>query len=381
MNRHIDSRHGFYTFFVVLSLVMYFFGHSTEFGTLPFPDKMFYYPCAISLILAISNKDYWVFDRSDVYFIVFYLITFFYSAIFINLEPEDMITCAIGYLVFRYLYRIRIDGALKLLAAFAPLVILVHYVFSNPLALSTGYRYGGFQGDPNCFSFAMNIIIYACGFSIIYGTNKILKYLSVLSIIGAVPLIIAAASRAGVAIMLVLVVFILWKTIKGNRFFSALVIGIAIAAGIVLLPKLESQVQTVINRYEDSSENGSDYRIEEFQIVPNLLMNHPQYLMFGIGYSQSLHAHGKFIEYYHDGRAHNTYMSVLLEEGIVGFILFMAFIVSIGKRVLKKRHFKDGVFRLLLYFIIVFFIFTIYSLPFLPFWFAINIVRNEFDID
>ena len=372
--------HKFYTFFVVLSLVMYIFGHSTEHGTLPFRDKLFYIPCAISLVLAVFNRDYWKFTRTDWYFIAFYLISLFYSAIFIQLEPEDMITCAIGFLVFRYLSRIRLKNALLLLAAFAPLVIAIHYLFSSPLSLGAGHRYGGFQGDPNCFSFAMNVIIYACGFVINYSKNKLLKAFSIFSIIGTVPLIIAAASRAGVAIMLVLLLYIFWDTIKRNKLLSGLIVIAAVGIGALMLPRLSSQLETVSDRYEDTSENGSDYRLEEFEIVPSLLLVHPDYMLFGIGYSQSLNAHRKFAEYYHEGRAHNTFMSVLLEQGIVGFVLFMAFIISIGRTVFKNRRFKDGKYRMILFFMILFFIFTIYSLPFLPFWFALNVVRNRYDI-
>ena len=377
--KRIDP-HKFYTFFVVLSLVMYFFGHSTEHGTLPFRDKLFYIPCAISLVLAVFNKDYWKFDRSDWYFIAFYLITFFYSAIFIQLEPEDMATCALGFLVFRYLSRIRLKSTMELLAYFAPLIILIHYLFSSPLTLGVGYRYEGFQGDPNCFSFAMNIVIYACGFAINYSKNRFLKILSALSIIGIVPLVMAAASRAGVAIMVILLAYIFWDTIKKNKLFSVVIAGLLFVGVVAILPRMGNQVETITNRYDDTSEKGTDYRLEEFEIVPSLLLAHPEYLPFGIGYSQSLNAHGKFAEYFHEARAHNTYMSVLLEEGLVGFILFMAFLVSIGKTVFKNRKFKDGYYRLILFFVILFFIFTIYSLPFLPFWFALNVVRNRYDI-
>jgi O-antigen ligase len=372
--------HRFYTFFVVLSLVMYIFGHSTEFGKLPFPDKLFYIPCAISLVLAAFNKDYWQFNRTDWYFIAFYLISLFYSAIFIQLDPEDMITCAIGYLVFRYLSKIRLKNTLTLLAAFAPFVVAIHYLFSSPLTLGVGYRYGGFQGDPNCFSFAMNVIIYACGFVINYSKNKLLKITSIISIIGIIPLIMAAASRAGVAIMVFLIGYIFWDTIKKNKLLSGVIVAFAVALFFVMTPRLRTQLMTITQRFEDTSENGSDYRLEEFQIVPTLLLAHPEYLLFGIGYSQSLNAHKHFDEYYHEGRAHNTYMSVLLEQGIVGFVLFIAFLISIGKTVFKNRRFKDGNYRMILFFAILFFIFTIYSLPFLPFWFALNVVRNRYDI-
>lgn len=41
-----------YIIFAVLSLFLYVFGHSTDWGQLPFPDKMFYIPCAVTLLIA-----------------------------------------------------------------------------------------------------------------------------------------------------------------------------------------------------------------------------------------------------------------------------------------------------------------------------------------
>ena len=372
--------HKYYVFFVVLSLVLYIFGHSTEYGTLPFPDKLFYVPCSLSLVLAALNKDYWTFMRADRYFIVFYLLSFFYSAIFIRLDPEDMIACAIGFLAFRYLSRTQLRDVLGLLAVFAPVIIAIHYISSNPLSLSVGYRYSGYQGDPNCFSYAMNILLYACGFTIIYGKNKVLKVLSFFSVIGIVPLIMAAASRTGIAIMAVVLIYILFAVYRKKKFLSFLIVVLLVVYGELLMPRLDSQIQTISNRYEVIFENGSDYRMEEFKIVPSLLLAHPEYMLFGIGYSQSINAHQKFDEYYHEGRAHNTYMSVLLEQGVVGFVLFLLFLFNIGKIVFKNRCFVDGNYRMILYLIVLFFIFSIYSLSFLPFWFSVYVASNQYDI-
>ncbi len=370
-----------YVLFVVLSLVMYIFGHSTEFGTLPFPDKMFYIPCAVSLICAFLDRGYWRFSNSDVVFIVFYFITFAYSSIVVGLDIEDMVTSILGFLVFRHLAHINTKQVLIPLAYLSPVIIFIHYYYSNPLAISVGYRYSGFQGDPNCFSFAINVLIYACGFSINYANNKFLKFIALLSIIAYIPLIVAAASRAGVAIMLILVFFTFKDLIKKNKLVASLLIVIALIVGGKYLGIMGNQIETTVDRYADSSEYGDDYRLQEFSIVPAVLSAHPEHILFGIGYSRSIEAHNKYPEYYHEGRAHNTYMSVLLEEGIIGFILFMMFLIFVGHRAWKRRKSVGGGFRLLLYFVTLLFIYTIYSLPFLPFWFAINIVNNQYEID
>jgi len=368
-----------YTFFVVLSLVMYLFGHSTEFGRLPFPDKLFYIPCGVCLVLAFMNRNYWSFTRSDWLFLTFYSIAFIYSSIFIGLELEDTITCILAFLVFRYLSHINLKKALVLLTYWAPIVIAIHYLFSSPLSLPPGYRYGGFQGDPNCFSFAMNLVIYACGVTLNYSKNTIARIIALVSIAGTIPLILAAASRGGVAIMLVLLFFMFRDTLRRHKVLSFLIAIVLLFSFGRIVSRFDSQLTTVSSRYNNTME-GEDYRMAEFSIVPAVLSAHPEYTLLGIGYSQSIHAHEHFPEYYHEGRAHNTYMSVLLEEGVIGFILFISFLISVGRTAFRNKGYADRNYRIILYFSILFFIFTIYSLPFLPFWFAISIVSNKYDI-
>lgn len=374
---NISKSESLYIVLAIISLVMYFFGHSTEWGQLPFPDKLFYVPCALTLIVAFTSKKYWSFTKSDILFSIFWILAFFNTLIVAEIQVEVIFNSVIGFLIFRFLAKINIRPLLFILVYFTPLILIIHYVYSNPMGLALGYRYGGFQGDPNCFSFAMNVLVYACCYVVNNNGKKWEIALCIGCIAGIIPLMLAAASRASLAIMAVLLVYTFKDVVLKNKGLAILVVLICIIFGGKFLKHFGTQIENVTNRYTETKGLEEDYRAQELTMVPEVLTSHPEYLLFGIGYSESLNAHAKFPEYYHEGRSHNTYMSVLLEEGLVGFILFILFLIEIVKTAWRRRHLPDGKLRILMMLATLFFIYTIYSLPFLPFWFILNIISNQ----
>lgn len=368
-----------YIIFADISLVMYIFGHSTEWGRLPFPDKLFYVPCAITLFIALLDPRYRSISKSDILFLFFWVITFLNTIVSVDISFETIFNSLIGFLIFRHLSIIDDKMTIRLLFYCTPFVVMLHYLYSNPLALAVGYRYGGFQGDPNCFSFAMNILLYTCGYMVNYSDARWQKILSVICILFIFPLLLAAASRGNIAIASLILLYSFKDTLKNNKLLALVVILAGLFYGGKYVARFTTQFETVTNRYS-VTESGSEYRTQELSIVPNVLFAHPKYLLLGIGYNESLNAHARFPEeYYHKGRCHNSYMSILLEEGIVGFILFMCFLYQKGKIVWNRRKQKDGKYRLVMMFAIMFFFYTIYCLPFLPFWFILNLISNNSD--
>lgn len=365
-----------YIIFAILSLFMYVFGHSTDWGQLPFPDKMFYIPCAATLLIAFFSPKYWIFSKADKLYIAFWVIAFLNTIASVNMTFETIFNSLIGFLIFRHLSNVDYKLVIRLLLYVAPLVIVIHYVYSNPLTLAAGHRYGGFQGDPNCFSFAINVFVFVCGYMLNYDTEKWHKILSIVCIAFIFPLLFAAASRGNIAIAALIAAYTFKDMLKSNKLIAALVVVGALIFGGKYIARFTTQVEMVANRYQET-EGSSEYRTQELTIVPNLLLAHPEYILLGIGYNESLHAHSRFPqEYYHEGRCHNSYMSVLLEEGLVGFILFMCFLYYKGKTIWARRHLLDGKYKLIMMFAILFFFYTIYCLPFLPFWFLLNLISS-----
>jgi len=363
-----------YIIFAIFSLVMYVFGHSTEWGQLPFPDKLFYVPSAITLIIAVNSPKYWKFTKADKLFIAFWIIAFVTTVVTEEINLETIFNSLIGFLIFRHLVNVDYKVVIELLLYVCPIVVAIHYLYSNPLLVKLGYRYGGFQGDPNCFSFAINVFVFGCGYMLSHGQKVWQKLLALACILSILPLIFSAASRANIAITALILLASSMNILKRNKSLAFIILILIIIGGGRYLSRFNTQVETVSGRFE-ATEGGSEYRTQEFSIVASLLLAHPQYILFGIGYDESFHAHARFPqEYYHKGRAHNTYMSILLEEGIVGFILFMCFFYQKGKIVWNNRQQPDGKYKLVMFFCLLFFFYTIYCLPFLPFWFAINLV-------
>ena len=366
-----------YIIFAVLSLFLYVFGHSTDWGQLPFPDKMFYIPCAVTLLIAFFSPKYWIFSKSDKLYIAFWIIAFFNTILFVNITIETIFNSLIGYLIFRHLTNVDYKLVIRLLLYLTPLVVAIHYIYSTPLTLAAGHRYGGFQGDRNCFSFAINVFVFVCGYMLNYDSIKWHKILSLVCIAFIFPLLFAAASRGNIAIAVLITAYSFRDMLKTNKLIAIVVVVVALNFGGRYIARFATQLEQVTNRYQET-EGSSEYRTQELSIVPALLLAHPEYIPFGIGYNESLHAHSRFpYEYYHVGRCHNSYMSVLLEEGAVGFILFMCFLYYKGKSVFDRRHFPDGKYKLMMMFAILFFFYTIYCLPFLPFWFLLNLISSK----
>jgi len=377
--RLLPKNDRWYIIFAILSLFMYVFGHSTDWGQLPFPDKMFYFPCAITLGIAVFSPKYWKFSKADKLYISFWIIAFLNTMVSVNMTFETIFNSLIGFLIFRHLTNVDYKLVIRLLLYVTPVVIAIHYVYSNPFALAAGHRYGGFQGDPNCFSFAMNVFVFVCGYMLNYDSNKWHKILSVVCIALIFPLLLAAASRGNIAIAALIIAYTFKDTLKNNKAVAVIIIAVALGFGGKYIARFATQFETVTNRYQET-EGSSEYRTQELTIVPTLLLSHPEYIPFGIGYNESMHAHSRFPEeYYHEGRCHNSYMSVLLEEGLIGFILFMCFFYQKTRTVWERRYQSDGKYRLIMMVAILFFFYTIYCLPFLPFWFILNLISNTTD--
>lgn len=375
--RSLSINDRLYIVFVILSLVMYVFGHSTDWGQLPFPDKLFYVPCSITLIIAVCSPKYWNFSVADKLYIAFWTIAFVSTMLSVGLNFETIFNSLIGFLIFRHLVNVDYKVVIELLLYVCPLVIAIHYIYSNPLTIAYGYRYGGFQGDPNCFSFAINVFVFICGYMLNYGSKFWQKLLAVGCIISILPLLLGAASRGNIAVTTLILLYSLKDTMKLNKVIALVIIFIVVIGAGRFVLKFDTQIEQISDRYE-ATEGGSEYRTQELSIVPTLLLTHPEYMLFGIGYNESINAHFRFpSEYYHEGRTHNSYMSILLEEGVIGFFLFMAFFYQKGKVVWKFRNQPDGLYKLIMFFCVLLFFYTIYCLPFLPFWFIINLISSS----
>lgn len=379
--KNINKREKYYIYFACLSLIMYIFGHSTEFGTLPFPDKLFYIPCAISLAIAFVCPNYWNWKKEDKYFTYFLIFTVINSSLQDDPRWQHIYSCILGFLIFRYIRDVDYKKCLTILFYATPFVVAIHYLYSNPFLGLAGFRYGGFQGDPNCFAMAMNVLVYSSGYVLNNDPRKYAKIVSIGNLVGLIALIMATQSRAGLVIAGILLLVNIWNMITGSKGLTFFVACLGLVAMLFVGNRFNETFERSFSRFGNDATEGdvasANHRFEEIPESYNLLINNPLYMPFGIGFSQTEFAKGKFEGYIHNGRSHNTYCAVLMEEGVVGFLLFIAMLVRIGKKAYFKRRTANGNAKLALYTCMVFFIFTIFSLPFLPFWFSIYLANNE----
>lgn len=152
-------------------------------------------------------------------------------------------------------------------------------------------------------------------------TNKVFKYLSVVSIFLLIPMFIFHASRgAWIAISISLIIVSLFARIKYKVIFYSLVI-----IGLISMPKLyKERVKTILDPF---SQDSVIERKELFVGAINIFKGRP---IFGAGL-------GMFGKLYNNGKSahlhvHNIYLEIAAEMGIVGFLAFLSIIFVFLKK-------------------------------------------------
>lgn len=190
-------------------------------------------------------------------------------------------------------------------------------VLAQALYFPTRYgRYSGFYGNPNTAGF-----ICILGYGLTYGLkNKALKLLGqfIFTLIGLLTF-----SRTFIALWLVINVLSIFIKIKNIRIF---ILGIGIISTLFAIdefiglsnPRFQ-QLKAIINNENVSiTEISKGSRTETWARFYDVVMENP---FFGSGYGafqgNGVNAFG----------AHNTYLLVIGESGIIPFIIFTGFFI------------------------------------------------------
>jgi putative inorganic carbon (hco3(-)) transporter len=178
-----------------------------------------------------------------------------------------------------------------------------------PVTESTGemrIRWIGIFNDPNDLAL---VFVVAAGFllSFIFGTSNVLiKLLSVGMLLAIVQALFYTSSRGGYLAMAATTGFFFLRRMK-NKILALVIGGILAFAVIVVGPSRMSQL--------NSSEASAHGRIEAWYQGFQMLKQAP---IFGVG-------HRMFVEY-NSIEAHNSYIEVAAELGLVGIFVWISLI-------------------------------------------------------
>lgn len=201
--------------------------------------------------------------------------------------------------------------------------------------------------DPNitsCF-FAVPFCFFLCNFN--SKKNKIGFFLYLL-------LIILTLSRGGFIAIFCMLVYYLFTTSKNvNQLFTR-IFRITIIA-IILLVIVTMVTDKVLNisisnyitsRFNSINVDGGSGRIQLWKYAIESFKEHP---LIGIGVNSTLE-HNKLI-YNNAHYTHNTYLEVLSEQGIGGFIFYLLLLIEVLKKCLQIK--KYTLFPLCSYLVIL----------------------------
>lgn len=251
-----------------------------------------------------------------------------------SIFPEASETHAIEILklVAIYLTMVNVVTTPRRLAAFAVVMVLASTVTSGHVIdwyhrgedLIEGFRarWVGVYADPNHMAMDVGIVVPLAAAIALHRKNALwVRVLCALAIPLAVTAVVYSYSRGGFIGLIVATT--LWIFLHRGRRWSTLLVGGALAAGLLLFAPTTfwDRNETLTSFHEDASAMG---RVYAWEVAAGMSSDHP---VRGVGaggfrYAWPLYAPPEARTAY---VAHNVYLDVVGELGFVGLLLFLVF--------------------------------------------------------
>ena len=301
--------------------------------------KSFYAPCALALMCSFFIKRKYDAIEATLYGLILLTIisTLIHPPFSSNVLEWTTTRFIFAILCFRDLRNVSPVVFIKYLSIASPLIVLPHYVLSDPFSFGV-YRYGGFYGDANFLALALNFIIVICYLSIKMNKRQWIRLCALTSIFGSIPLILVGMSRGGLLGLFLIMLFIMTDSFKKNK--KAIVL-LSILLLVALYP-IFLEIEGVFGQIEERfTEGNANARIEGIVSAINVLTNKPELIPFGIGPGNTVHmmSYYKQFGYICAYVIHNTFFSILYEMGIFACILYVSLYIRTFYRLHRQRHF------------------------------------------
>lgn len=291
----------------------------------------------LTLYLFKINKDY-LFNILLIFFSFVFIresvdIIFFKSNINgLNFPIFTLFNAIFFISIYTYLNKNNIDKMIVNSVNISALVALIGVLLINGLNFSIDESYSrsiGTFNNPNQLGyFSLCIFSISCLFYFYQKINLInFLFLLIISII----LCLSSLSKAAMIALLISLILFGFIISKKNILFSIFLIFSFIGILFYIINYTDLENLTFIKRLSEVGQDKDD-NLEE-RGYGAIFQANPIELIFGFGYEKTHYIVGHEV--------HSTYMSILINYGILGFLIFLSFMLIIFYYNLKKMGFLN----------------------------------------
>lgn len=332
----------------------------------------------------IENKIFFWFLMSSTLSLLFPFIS--YNYILLNhtfFVIIDLLIIFLLMLAFSNIIEIEYWKMISNISIVGTFILFIHFLISY-----NGGRYQGFFNDPNYFNTSLLLFLFIIIFDF-ENTNYmsfLRKTIIFVSIISLLFLSIVTASRSGILGIFVFLFFYILHYFKKNKLILTLKTILILMLIFVLIYSfniinIKDQVNYVLSRFfseAGSSDYGSAYmRIIEIKNGFKLIRKNPMtfFLGSGIGTTSLTEWYSNFSinASFRTTRIHNTIIGILVEQGIIGLIIFIYFNFYLLILIWKKNNLNKFLFLGFLFGQLVISLF-VWTVTFTPFWISFFII-------
>jgi putative inorganic carbon (HCO3(-)) transporter len=280
--------------------------------------------------------------RSLVFFFIACILSFLFSGGAINTLGELM---ELGSFLFLYIMTVDIlqdekdikkAANLLILSSLMPLGVgfielFTKFDFHQIVGLEPAYRLYSTTTHCNVYAFYLVIILILITSALLQEKSGLKRQglFILLSLLG-VQLIFTYARGAWMSLVLALLIL---GVVKHRKLLILAPLGVGLA--IYLFPSIVERFAPIMN--SSSLENTSlAWRINLWLLSINYFIQHP---ILGIGFGNYIFVEYQMIDVYIG--AHNDYLRILVETGVIGFSCFIGLLLSLlrfGIKAYKKTH-------------------------------------------
>lgn len=200
-------------------------------------------------------------------------------------------------------------------------------------SMQSSARMSGASYDPNFFAIGLLPFIGISFYNVNAERTRLLKLISLACFVVLTCALVITVSRGGILGLAGMALFAFLKSKKKGISILFLAIGALILISFMPQQVWERFKQTKIENVEvhNSTTESTERRLLLVKAAWSMFLDHP---IFGVGVGNYYWECGSYQRVF-SGRAHMTYLEIMAELGIIGFLIFLKILHSVFKA-LKK---------------------------------------------